>query len=74
MRSLEARFANFYSSPGKSSYIAFADAVMGQGFSGQTIRRWFYKVVEPDDYEGVPTKELFWNLENISKGAEDNKK
>ena len=62
MRSLEIRFASFYSIPGTSSYIAFADAITGQHFSAETIRRWFPKLIEKDDIEGVDKKELFKHL------------
>ena len=62
MRSLEARFAHFYSRLGTTTYIAFADAVTGQHFSAETIRRWYPKLVEKDDVEGVDKKELFKHL------------
>ena len=62
MRSLEARFANFYSRLGATSYIAFADAINGQHFSAETIRRWFPKLIKKDDIEGVDKKELFKHL------------
>ncbi|KKR69861.1 MAG: hypothetical protein UU13_C0020G0012 [Candidatus Nomurabacteria bacterium GW2011_GWB1_40_7] len=62
MRSIERRFANFYSLPGKSSYIAFADAIKGQHFGTETIRYWFNKLVEKDDYTPRDKKDLFKHL------------
>lgn len=51
MKSLERRFNNIAEkNPNWSSYICFAEAIRGQDFSEQVVRRWFNKLVDKSDY------------------------
>ena len=36
--------------PYLSSYMTFAETVRNTGITENTIRRWFYKLVDPEDY------------------------
>lgn len=75
MKSLERRFKNISVKKSDwSSYICFAEAVKDQRFNKQTIHRWFYKLVEKDDYDRNEKRELLINLVNLSNPIEDNKK
>lgn len=52
MKSLERKFNNIIKkNPYWSSYVCFSAAIKNQNFSEQTIRRWFNKLVDKDDYE-----------------------
>lgn len=44
--------------PGKSSYLCFAEAISGRGFSRQKIRRNFKKLVDGDDYAQNDSKNI----------------
>ena len=75
MRSLERRFRkiqkkNLY----WSSYYCFAEAVKEQNFSRQAIHRWFYKLIDENDYFKDEVKQLLSQLRKLSKCSEDNKK
>jgi len=75
MRSLEARYKNIADrNPDWSSYACFAEAIKGQGFETQTVRRWFSKIVEKDDYERNDKKKILLQLERLTKTPEDNQK
>lgn len=52
--------------PAWSSYVCFAEAVKGKGFSKEAIRRWFNKLVEKDDYAKNEKKALLENLVRLS--------
>ncbi|MCB9806150.1 hypothetical protein H6775_03265 [Candidatus Nomurabacteria bacterium] len=65
MRSIEARFNRFNKKP-VSSYLAFSNAVKGQGFSRDSISRNFVKLVYRDDYLKKDKKQLIDHLENLS--------
>ena len=68
MKSIERRFDNIAEkNQSWSSYVCFAEAVKGQGFTRQTLHRWFQKLVDKDDYSQGDKKELLTNLENLSK-------
>lgn len=67
MRSAERRFNGIAEkNPYWSSYICFAEAIKRQGFSGQTIRRYFQKLVKKDDYDKRDKKEILKYLTNLS--------
>ena len=54
MKSLEARFQKVDEDPkheGHASIIKFFYAVEGGGFSSKTIKQWFRKLVNKEDYE-----------------------
>ena len=67
MRSLEARFINIEKKhPFWSSYICFAQAVIGMGFSRAAITSWFHKLVDKDDYDKKDEPKLFEHLVGLS--------
>ncbi len=75
MKSLERRHKNIVAkNPNFSSLSCFTRAVDGQGFSKQTVHRWFYKLVEKDDYQRADVKGILAELDSLSKSAEDDKK
>ncbi len=68
MKSLERRFNNITEkNPNWSSYICFAEAIKGQDFNEQAIRRWFNKLVEKDDYAKNEKKAVLGFLIDLSK-------
>ena len=68
MRSLQARFnAHEMAHPFLSTYIVFALSVKYQGFSEPTIRKWFYKLVDPEDYEGISPRILIPQLLRLTR-------
>jgi len=75
MKSLERRFRNIQKKcPFWSSFVCFYQAIQGQGFSRQTIHRWFIKLVEKDDYSRAEKRALLKNLDESEKDTEENKK
>lgn len=56
------------------SYVCFARAIAGQKFSRQTLRKWFYQLVDKSDYAKNEVKELLAHLEHLTNSAEGNKK
>lgn len=75
MKSIERRFNKIAKrNPFWSSYICFAEAIKGQKFSRQAIHRWFYKLVNQDDYDKSDTRDILAQLEELSNSPEDDKK
>jgi len=75
MKSLERRFRNIQKRcPFWSSFVCFYQAIQDQGFSRQTIHRWFNKLVEKDDYHKAEKKALLKHLEESVEDTDDNKK
>ena len=75
MKSLERRFKNTVDrNPYWSSYTCFAEALKGEGFGKQTIRRWFSKLVENEDYEKTGKKSILAHLWHLSNMREDSQK
>ena len=74
MKSLERQFNNMAEkNPFWSSYICFAEAIKGQSFSKQTIHRWFYKLVDKNDYSQSEKKAILSCLENLINFGESYK-
>ena len=70
MKSLERRFNNITEkNPNWSSYICFAETVIGQGFREQIIHRWFNKLVNKDDYAKNEKKAVLGFLVGLSNPA-----
>ena len=68
MKSIERRFDDLQRKrPGLSSLTNFTGAVKGGRFSHDAIRRWFNKLVDPDDYEGVSKFDILRHLDSLSK-------
>lgn len=75
MKSLERRFKNIAArNSGWSSYTSFAEAITGQNFSEQALRRWFNKLVDNGDYAPSEKKAILGYLQTLSKRAEDDQK
>ena len=67
MKSLQRQFNNITEkNPNWSSHTCFAEAIKGQGFSKQTIHRWFQKLVDPNDYAKSEKKEILAYLESLT--------
>lgn len=73
MKSIERRFNNVV---GRnlywSSFICFSDAIKDQRFSTQTIHRWFYKLVNKNDYVLREKKAILAHLVILSNSVENN--
>lgn len=80
MRSIKARFNNFYSKSLKadeippSTYLAFARAVKHQFFSRDSIARNWMKLVDKEDYEKEEKNEIIDYLYKLSNTPEEHKK
>jgi hypothetical protein len=67
MRSIERRFnAIQVKHPEWSSFICFVEAVRGQGFKRESIRHWFCKSVDPDDFSKSDKRDLLDFLERLN--------
>ena len=59
MRSLARRYQDIEKKhPDWSTIICFNTTVWGQRYSEPTIRRWFYRLVDKDDYDAGMIKEI----------------
>ena len=75
MKSIERRFNNILKkNPYWSSYICFAEAIKAQNFSDQTMRHWFNKLVDKDDYDKSDKKALLSFLDGLTNSAEEHRK
>jgi len=76
MKSIIRRYKNIETrNPGYSTYICFANAIIAQNFSEQTISRWFNKLVSKNDYTTLSDKkDIIRYLVNLAKPSQDNKK
>jgi hypothetical protein len=71
MRSIQRRFEKFKKrNPSWSSYTCFAEAVRGQGFDPDRLRRWFNQLVSGDDYSPTDKKAVLAHLEVLNKPLE----
>ena len=67
MKSIERRFVKLQQSRlGWSSYMCFAGAVGNGRFSPSSIRRWFHRLVEKDDYCQEDKRAIFAYLDTLS--------
>jgi hypothetical protein len=67
MKSLERRFDAIQKrNPSWSSLTCFAMAINGQGFSKQTVARWFNKLVPKEEYSDAAKKEVMSSLEDLA--------
>ena len=75
MKSIERRFKNINEKRTSwSTYACFASAIRGQNFSQESIRRWFNKLVDKDDYAASDKKSILTHLENLTKRPEGDRK
>lgn len=67
MKSIERRFAKLQQfCPETGSYIHFAQAVTGGQFAPASIRRWFYRLVEKDDFDPRDKVDIFTHLDQLT--------
>lgn len=70
MKSLERNFVKIIDkNPHWSTYTCFAEAVKGKNFGKETIRRWFNKLVDKDDYHPSEKKAILFFLLEISSAT-----
>jgi len=63
MKSIQRRFDDISNkNPHWSSYICFAEAIKHQKFNKESIRVWFNKLVNKDDYDKKDKKTLLDQL------------
>ena len=68
MYNVKQRFDRYTeANPYLSSYMAFAEAVRGTGISEDSIRRWFRKLVDTDDYAQSEAQAIIRHLVKIAK-------
>ena len=73
MRSIQRRFEQIKKKRSDAgSFVCFAAAIADQRFSNSILSRWFYKLVEPDDYARVERKQLLSYLYSLSNHTDDN--
>jgi hypothetical protein len=75
MKSIERRFKGISSRhPFWSSYTCFAEAILGQNFTRESIQYWFNKLVDKTDYVQGEKKGLLEHLEHLNKPIEEQTK
>ena len=75
MKSIQRRFNNIREKKeGYSDYLCFCEAIKGQKFSREAIRRWFNKLVDKDDYAASDRKNILTNLESLTNDVTTSKK
>jgi hypothetical protein len=63
MKSIEARFKkNKKRNPYWSSLVQFSEAIKGKNFRKDTIKRWFNKLVEKDDYDRTLKRKILHSM------------
>ncbi len=70
MRSIERRFNNLAKikrNTNAGACIIFTEAIFGQGFSKQTIHRYFHKLVPKGDYDRSEKRAILADLEKKTK-------
>lgn len=66
MRSIKRRFKTIsQKNPYSSSLACFKHAIKNQSFKKRTLRYWFKRLVEKDDYDPKDKKMIFRDLENL---------
>lgn len=75
MRSVEKRFNKIINRcTGWSTLTCFYMAINCQGFEGKTIRYWFNKLVDKDDYPKELKRAILRNCYSFTKPLEEGKK
>ena len=69
MKSLEARFRDIeIKNPLWSTFVVFVAAINDAGFSEETIRKWFPKLVDKGDYSRNEREQLMrWVVKNSTQ-------
>ena len=72
MRSIERRFeTTVQKHPNHSTYICFAMTVKHQGFDRRSIRYWFDRLVDKEDYKRSDANSLVKQLHELSNMSEE---
>ena len=59
MRSIERRYKRIVNkNPDLSSFICFVETVKGQGFYKSSVRSWFDKLVDKQDYRRAEKEDI----------------
>lgn len=79
MKSVKINFNKMVAkNPGWSTYTCFASAIKGKNFSKETLRKWFNKLVNKEDYLSGDKKAILSSLYDMShdspKVVEDTQK
>jgi hypothetical protein len=70
MKNIQYRFrAQQEKRPMHSTFLNFAAAIKGQGFTAVMVRRWFNKLVDPDDYAPEEKREHLQYFYELAKRA-----
>ncbi|MBN1325871.1 hypothetical protein JW977_02740 [Candidatus Falkowbacteria bacterium] len=72
MKSLARRFTKIQNRNSYySSYLCFAMAIKGRGFTKKTISHWFNRLVVKDDYSQSDKRGILKHLELFANTSED---
>ena len=67
MKDVQKRFDKYQKKrPNVSTFVNFAAAAKGTRLKHDTLRRWFNKLVEKEDYEGVSKFDILRCLDALS--------
>ncbi|OGG50382.1 hypothetical protein A2704_05600 [Candidatus Kaiserbacteria bacterium RIFCSPHIGHO2_01_FULL_54_36b] len=67
MRTIETRFADMQRRrPMVSTLLNFGAAVKGGKFKPRMVSYWFNRLVEKDDFEGTPRREILKHVNALS--------
>lgn len=73
MKSIERSFQNIQKKNSQwSSYVCFKQAIRGKKYTDRSVREAFHKYVHKDDYDENDKKYIIAELQEITKGLEDN--
>ena len=71
MKSLRRRFNKMTKKYfGYSDYLIFCETIRGQNFSEKTLRNWFGKLIDKNDYDSNVRKSLIAKLLELNKPLE----
>lgn len=70
MKNVKHRFAAQQDKrPMHSTFLNFAAAIKGQGFTDAIVRRWFGKLVDKDDYDPRDKRDHLRHLYDLAERA-----
>ena len=70
MKSIERRFHKIsQDNPSWGSFICFTETIRGQHFSYDTIRKWFNKLVENNNYDEHDKRAILRGLSELTEGS-----
>lgn len=75
MKSIERSFNNLQKKNQQwSSYVCFRKAIKGKKYTDRSVREAFYRCVHKDDYDEKDKKNIIDELQDITKGLEEDQK